>query len=62
MTKELLWKSEVFKEVPGRSHHSFPNARKTTFAAMNWNDFERWFGDRKSKFISNYIPVDDDFV
>ena len=40
---ELHDQSKVFKEIPGRKHHSFPNIRRNLFATIEWDSLEEWF-------------------
>lgn len=61
IVKELHERSQVFKEVPGRMHRSFPT-RRNRFGSIDWPAFTEWFDEKKELFMDAHTTVDEDFM
>ncbi len=62
IVKELHDRSEVFKEVPGRRHRSFPTTRRNRFGSIDWTAFTEWFDQKKELFMDVHTTIDEDFT
>ena len=62
MVKELHEKSQVFSEIDGRRHRSFPNSRLNRFESIDKSKLQHWFETHKQKFIECNLTIDEDFM
>ena len=54
--------NQVFEEIPGRKHNSFPNICRNLFATVDWNSLEDWFQKHKALFMEIHMEDDQDFM